>query len=115
MVQGRVLVVEDGALDLKLEDGHASIGREYGSQETLAAAEAAGTPGSGPDPEAGEENDIDGTPLATPPVPALNGTVASLLAGDAAIASGNGSITLQGAGDPSATVVLISLSEIATG
>jgi hypothetical protein len=108
IVQGRVLILEDGALDLKIEDGQAHIGRSYGSEETLTAAGGAGTPGAEPDPEADPEAGEAESPVATPPVPALNGTVASLQAGDAAMVSGNGEIVLQGAADPHATVLLVS-------
>jgi hypothetical protein len=110
MVQGRMLIVEDGALDLKIEDGTATIGRAYGSQERLTSAGAEGTPAAEPDPEADPEAEEAGSPVATPPVPALNGTVASVQTGDAAVVSGEGEIELQGAADPTATVLLISLS-----
>jgi hypothetical protein len=110
MVQGRTLIVEEGALELKVEDGKATIGRAYGSQETLTSAGGEGTPAAGPDPEADPEADEGGSPVATPPVPALNGTVASVQTGDAAVVSGEGEIVLQGATDPIATVLLISFT-----
>jgi hypothetical protein len=112
MVDGRALIVEDGALYLKVEDGRAQIGREYGSQETMTAADTSGTPGAEPDPQADPEAEEEegSSPVATPPVPVLNGTVASLLAGDSAIVSGDGELALQGASDSDTTLLLISFN-----
>ena len=114
--QARILIVEAGAIAVDLEGGMAQIGRGYGGQETLVAPPETDSPAAqaDPDPQAGTEEDESGgdtsqTPVPTPPVPPLSGTVAGLSMGDVAIVTGIGAVEFQGAGEEPSTLLSISL------
>jgi len=118
----RFLIIESGAVAVDLEGGKAQIGRSYGGQETLVAPPETGSPAAeaDPDPQAGTEEDESGgdtsqTPVPTPPVPPLSGTVAGLSMGDVAIVTGIGAVEFQGAGEGPSTLLSISLVSADTG
>jgi hypothetical protein len=112
----RFLIIESGSVAVDLEGGKAQVGRSYGGQETLVAPPETGSPEAhaDPDPQAGTEQGESGegasqTPIPTPPVPPLSGTVAGLSMGDVAIVTGIGAVEFQGAGDGPSTLLSISL------
>jgi hypothetical protein len=118
--QARFLIVESGAVAVDLEGGKAQVGRGYGGQETLVAPPESESPEVGADPQAGTEEDHSGgdtsqTPIPTPPVPPLSGTVAGLAMGDVAIVSGTGAVEFQGMGEEPSTLLSISVAAVAAG